>query len=375
LKIAHVVTLVSVDGAYGGPVAVARVQCEALAEMGHDVTLFAGWDGQAELEVPGVHVRLFRVRRALPGSGFSALRAPGLSNALVDVGTSFDMVHVHLARDLVTLPAAHARARQRRCFVIQTHGMVRPDRRLRALMLDALLTRRVLRATSAQLVLTDQEQRDAPRVARAPITSMRVRNGVRPSDLQAEWAIDMPEVIYCARLHERKRPTAFVRMAADMVQRGIPALFTIAGPDEGQLAAVKNLIDELGLSGRVSYIGALQPSAVLARLSRAQVYVLPSVDEPFPMSVLEAMSVGVPAVITDSSGISSELASTPGVVVTDGSASAMADAVEHLLSSVAVWEAASSAARAEVLSRYSADAAGRFLDALYLTVGPRATSS
>jgi glycosyltransferase involved in cell wall biosynthesis len=355
-------------------VAVAKAQCEALAELGHDVTLFAGWDGQAELHIPGVNVRLFRVRRALPGSGFSVLTAPGLSRALA-VGASFDMVHVHMARDLITLPAAHARVRQRRCFVVQTHGMLRPDRRPKARLLDALLTRRVLQATSVQLVLTDEEERDAPRVARAPITLARVRNGVKPSDLCAEWPVDVPEVIYCARLHERKRPMAFVRMAADLAQRGSPALFTIAGPDEGQLAPVKKLIEDFGLSRRVSYIGPLEPSAVLARLSRAQVYVLPSVDEPFPMSVLEAMSVGVPAVITDSSGVSSELSGTPGVVVTDGSASAMADAVQHLLSSGAVWEVASSAARAEVLSRYSADAVGRFLDALYVTVGHRASSS
>ena len=353
----------------------AKVQCEALAELGHEVTLFAGWDGYAELRVPGVEVRLFKVRKALPVSGFSALRAHGLSKALADPGRSFDMVHVHLARDLVTLPAARALARQHRPFVVQTHGMVSPDGRPRARLFDALLTRPVLRAASAHLVLTESEQRAAKQISRAPIGLVRIGNGVRRSELRAEWSVELAEVIYCARLHERKRPAEFVRMAAELVRRGVDARFTIAGPDDMAKPVIQGKCRGLGLGAAVTYIGALEPDAVLPRLSRAQVYVLPSVDEPFPMSLLEAMSVGLPSVLTASTGISNDLRQSGAASVTDGSAIMMADAVEHLLSGPSVWARASARALSEVRASYSANAVGLALDSLYASLRRKPTTS
>jgi hypothetical protein len=69
MRILHVVTLVSADGAYGGPVAVAVAQTQALAELGHDVTLLAGWDGRAKLSAPKVDVQLLRARADRPVRG------------------------------------------------------------------------------------------------------------------------------------------------------------------------------------------------------------------------------------------------------------------------------------------------------------------
>jgi len=78
MRILHVVTLVSVNGAYGGPVAVAVGQTQALAELGHDVTLLAGWDGRATLSIPNVDVQLFRARQAVPRTSFSGMCSSGI---------------------------------------------------------------------------------------------------------------------------------------------------------------------------------------------------------------------------------------------------------------------------------------------------------
>src|SRR6478735_802081 len=104
MRIAHVVTYVSADGAFGGPVAVAIAQAEELARRGNDVHFLAGWDGVATLQIPGVDVRLFATKHRAPG--LSGLSAPGLRRFLGRHRDSFDVVHVHLGRDLVTLPAA-----------------------------------------------------------------------------------------------------------------------------------------------------------------------------------------------------------------------------------------------------------------------------
>ncbi|MER6985070.1 glycosyltransferase, partial [Streptomyces carpinensis] len=88
------------------------------------------------------------------------------------------------------------------------------------------------------------------------------------------------------------------------------ARFVLAGADEGELGTALKLAEELGVAANVDYLGTLAPGAVLNELRRTHVHVLPSVDEPFPMSVLEALSVGVPSVVTPTNGLADDLTRT-----------------------------------------------------------------
>jgi glycosyltransferase involved in cell wall biosynthesis len=346
--------------------AVAVGQTQALAELGHEVTLLAGWDGLAKLSVPKVDVQLFRARQAVPGTGLPGLCSPGVWREVRRRAAAADVVHVHLGRDLVSLPAAFVAGSCGRPLVVQTHGMVPVDHRLKARAVDALLTRRVLRRSAAQLVLTAEEEGDAPTVAGRSVNTIRVANGVVVPALSATWdGTTVPEVVYCARLHERKRPVLFVDMAAAFLKAGGVARFTMYGPDEGELPAVRKAIDTHGLGPSLKYLGALAPAEVLPTLSAAQVYVLPSINEPFPMSLLEAMSLGLPAVITDSTGVSAQFARNHSAQVTDGTPEAMARAVAEAIVSVPAWQERSARARREIAENYRADAVARRLEEIY----------
>ena len=352
MKIAHVVTLVDRSGSYGGPVAVARGQCEELARRGHDVTLFAGWDGAATLQSPDVSSRLFRARKVVPVSGFSALSAPAMIGALIRELPSFDVVHVHLARDLVVLPAALLTMRGRVALLVQTHGMVRPDGRRLARVIDAVATGRVLAGAAACCALTAEEARGLERLGVPAARIRQLGNGVPPQSRRAAWA-EIPRIVYCARLHRRKRPVAFVEAAAEVLARGHRATFALYGPDEGELGAVDAAIHALGVSDSVSYEGPVEPARVLDVLAAAQVYVLPSVDEPFPMSLLEAMSLGLPSITTDSVGIKEQLMTSGGAIVTDASVGSLADAVVRVITDAAGWERAAQAAVTAVADHFS----------------------
>ena len=67
-------------------------------------------------------------------------------------------------------------------------------------------------------------------------------------------------------------------------------------------------------------------------MSQAGVYVLPSIDEPYGMSVLEAMSVGLPVVITESCGLASLVRTTGSGVVTDPSLEGLVEGVRAIIS-------------------------------------------
>ncbi|MER5428324.1 glycosyltransferase [Streptomyces sp. NPDC002588] len=368
MRLVHVVTLVSDDGAFGGPTSVAAAQLEECAARGHDVTLVSLWRGAAPAPerlgaVPFVSRPAWR---AVPGRGCLGLMHPLLLWDLWRVMGSADAVHVHAGRDLVSL-AALAVARLRRAdFVTQTHGMVEPRTAPVARVFDRLFVP-LLRRARACLVLTDRERRelsavlgpDGPELVSLP-------NGLRvPADAAGGPARGDHEVIFLARLHPRKRPEVFVEMAA-LVHKELPeARFTLHGADEGSLPAVRRLIEDRGLTGVVAYGGALDHSAALAAYRRAAVYVLPSVREPFPMTVLEALAEGTPVVCTDSSGISAELARRKAALVTDGSPEALADAVAALLADGELRRGLADAGRRAIDEVFSIRAVVDRLEGLY----------
>ena len=85
MRILHVVTLVSPDSAYGGPVRVAENQCTELLSRGHDVHIAAGVRGYESVPetVGAVPAHLFPVRTTIPGWGSRDSAPPGLCSGCV----------------------------------------------------------------------------------------------------------------------------------------------------------------------------------------------------------------------------------------------------------------------------------------------------
>ncbi|MET9688391.1 glycosyltransferase [Streptomyces sp. NPDC006514] len=345
MRVLHAVTLHSPSHAFGGPVRVALNLAKGLRARGHEARLLALGEGfdQWPTAVEGVPAQLFPARRLLP-LGFSGMTSPALLASAGRLVRDADVVHVHLARDLVTLPVALAALRAGKPLVLQTHGMVDPSEKLLAKVLDAVAVRRLLRGADAVLYLTPHEREGLDAVVGAPPLAQAVRlvNGT-PAQEERPPLSGPPRILYSARLQARKRPVDFVDAAPAVLAAHPDAHFVVAGPDEGELAAVRARIGALGLADRFTVPGALSSAEVLTELRRAHVYVLPSVDEPFPMSVLEALSVGVPTVVTHSNGLARDIARTGAGHAVDPGPAGVATAVLDLLDPTANHEASRSA--------------------------------
>jgi glycosyltransferase involved in cell wall biosynthesis len=172
-------------------------------------------------------------------------------------------------------------------------------------------------------------------------------------------------VLFCARLSRRKRVLAFALLAVELLDRGVDADFVAVGPDEGDLAEFLAFVESKGRSDRIRYEGAVAPARVRERLAQATVFVLPSVDEPFPMTVLEALSVGTPTVVTDTCHIGADLAARGAVTVSPPAASRLADAVYSLLTDPAKRQAMGEAGRQAVRDAYGIEAVVDQLEAAY----------
>jgi glycosyltransferase involved in cell wall biosynthesis len=368
MRLVHVVALVSDDGAFGGPTSVAVAQLEECAARGHDVTLVSLWRGRtpAPKRLGAVRFVSRPARRLVPGRGCLGLMHPLLLWDLWRAMGRADAVHLHAGRDLVSLAALTVARLRGTGFVTQTHGMVEPRTHTVARIFDRLFVP-LLRRARGCLVLTERERRELGAVlGRAAPPLLFLPNGLRPA---AEGTGTRPrdgrQVIFLARLHPRKRPEAFVEMAALVHKENPEARFTLYGADEGSLPAVRRLVADRGLTDVVSYGGALEHSAALEAYRGAAVYVLPSVHEPFPMTVLEALAEGTPVVCTDSSGIAAELARRQAALVTDGSPEALADAVGRLLVDEALRGRLADAGRRAIDEVFSIRAVVDRLEELY----------
>ncbi|WP_206064045.1 glycosyltransferase [Kocuria rosea] len=315
---------------------VATNLAKALDARGHETELWAGVKGypRGTRVFDGARVRLFPARLLMPRLGFATSTARGILRAVIAERRSIDMLHIHLARDLVTLPAALLAKALSIPYVVQTHGMITPKSSPWARVFDLALTRPALRGASTVLYLTPHErsqlQQTDGRLTRLErlVNGIDTETGHRP--VPAENSKQC-EVLFMARLHPRKRPVLFVRSARELLSRGRQARFRVVGPDEGEGPSMLEEIEASGRLGQIIYEGPIPPEQTGERLARCDVYVLPSVDEPYPMSVIEAMAQGKPVVITDSCGIARQVEAAGAGLVVNSDQDTLTDAIDLLL--------------------------------------------
>ncbi|MGD1070147.1 MAG: glycosyltransferase [Bryobacteraceae bacterium] len=126
-------------------------------------------------------------------------------------------------------------------------------------------------------------------------------------------------VLFLARVHEKKGIDLLLR-AWSVARRelGNTAL-VIAGPgDERTIRKLRNLASSLGIARDVVWAGPLYGKAKWDILQAAQVYILPSHQENFGISVVEALACGTPVLISDKVNIWREIESAgAGLVAPD----------------------------------------------------------
>ncbi|MEY8014817.1 glycosyltransferase [Mycobacterium servetii] len=373
MRILHVVTLVTPDGAYGGPTRVAVNLCSALREQGHDAVIAAGASGFDEppAAVGGVPARLFPAKRVVPGFGYAATRAPALGPWIREHAVKFDLVHVHLARDLVTLPAVATLRRMRIPFVVQTHGMITPHSHPLAAPIDRMWTIGLLRAAAAVFHLNAAERHDLCAVGGSGLRLRQLRNGVAMPPVTGDRrpAGELPEVLFFARLHQRKRPEVFAEAALALLRSGVRARFAIVGPAEGAEAGVDAVVSQARAEGfgdeLIRREAAVPPELAGERMAAASVYVLPAVREPFGMTVIEALMLGIPVVIGADAGLADFVETHDCGLVVDGRPQSFAQAISDLLSDESRARAMGRRGRSAVEAEYSIAGVGRELEQIY----------
>lgn len=136
-----------------------------------------------------------------------------------------------------------------------------------------------------------------------------VHNAVRfgeSEEAAPERAVKDKVVTFLGRITYQKGPDYFVEAAAKVLQRVSDVRFVMAGSGDLMNHVVRR-VAQLGIADRFHFTGFLKGGEVQRMFRLSDVYVMPSVSEPFGISPLEAMRSGVPVIISRQSGVAEVL--------------------------------------------------------------------
>ena len=159
-----------------------------------------------------------------------------------------------------------------------------------------------------------------------------VYNAVEPvpseEKTEVEKGIQEKVVTFLGRITMQKGPEYFVEAAYQVLQKMDNVRFVMAGSGD-MLEKMVDRAAELGITDKFHFTGFLKGDDVFKMLGMSDVYVMPSVSEPFGISPLEAMQSNVPVIISKQSGVAEIL--THAIKVDYWDIDAMADAIYAIL--------------------------------------------
>ncbi|VVQ02138.1 D-inositol-3-phosphate glycosyltransferase [Pseudomonas fluorescens] len=180
-----------------------------------------------------------------------------------------------------------------------------------------------------------------------------VLNGVPSFKSTREQTI--PTVLFLGRLSSNKGTGELIAAMREVTQRIPNSILELGG--DGDIETYRQQASDLP---NIRFLGWVDDAGRQAALARATVYCLPSWNEGLPMSVLEAMSAGLPVISTPVGGIPEAVTEgVTGLLVKPGDTKGLATAICKILLNPAIASAMGSKGQNRHRERFSADSMGR----------------
>jgi len=319
---------------YGsGVITVVYHLSKELVRRGHEVTVYtsAALDTRRKMDhvnnpviVDGIEVRYF----PYIASYYTFFITPRIIPAMKKNIRDFDIIHLPDIRSFQSIICHYYAKRYNIPYIVQTHGspprMV-GERRLKWI-LDIAFGYRILRDASKVIAVTRTEVEQLKSIGVNEGKIEIVPNGIdlseyddlpKRGEFRRKYSIRVDEkiILYLGRIHKIKGIDLLVEAFADLVKELDNVRLVIVGSDDGFLSTLKKQIENLKIGDMILFTGPLYERDKLGAYVDADVYVLPSVYETFPVTVLEACACGTPVIVTDRCGIADIVDGKMGCVV------------------------------------------------------------
>lgn len=381
---------------FGGPPVKVRALSRELSRRGHQVTvLTADWDLEARFSggvapagttrspfgwrqdedgVQAIYLPTWLRYRALSWN-------PAVNRFARARLQNFDVVHIFGLYDLLG-PAIAAQCRALNIpYVLEPMGMFLPIVRSlwKKRAYQSLFGKKMLEGSRLLIATSEQEADEfvSGGIAREKIFLRR--NGVEvPAELPSRGAFrakhgipaESKVILFLGRLSAKKSPDllldSFAALGAGLLQSKDCRL-VFAGPDdEGLIADLSSAAARLGVSSRVIFVGPIFDTAKWEAYRDAEVFVLPSQNENFGNTAVEAVAAGTPVVVTGGCGVAPLLADSAGIVVAHN-AEAITGALQSVLTDASLYARLSAGCR-EVAARLGWTEPADAMESLYTTL-------
>jgi glycosyltransferase involved in cell wall biosynthesis len=365
---------------YGGPIPVAQDLAQRLTARGHEVTVLTTnlltrnsklGNKTEEREVEGIRTVYLNSVARYHWVGIT----PDIFRYLRRELDRFDVVHVYGYREFINLAVARWARAVGKPYVLQALGTTtRMKRSLgKKLVYDTLFGSSILKNTAALIAKSEVERQQYEAVGIPPERVALVPNGMEipeearrvvPGNFRKAYGIGDSEILllFLGRIDPIKGLDLLIKTFARV--KGARVRLAIVGPDEGLQGEFERLARERGVGDSVVFTGGLYGAQKWEAYTDADVYVLPSVFENFPRTVLEAMVCGTPVVITDRCGIASQVRDRAGIVV-PYEEGALAGALQRLLDDRKLREKLGEGGRRVLEEEFSWEPVVEKVEALY----------
>lgn len=216
-----------------------------------------------------------------------------------------------------------------------------------------------------------REYLTAAQVARVPVA-------YSPVDLDEIAGVDRPaaadgagpfDVVTVGQFVDRKGPWVLLEAARIVRSRGARARFTWLcprPPTAGQQRRIATYDLGEAFTWQSHGDGRSTRQTLLARVGRADLFVLPSLEEGLPLALVEAMALGVPVIGTRINGVPEAVThDADGLLVEPGDARALADALTGLLEDREKRVRLGTAARERARREFNATTTAAVVEAVY----------
>jgi len=290
----------------GGPSEVLRGLLPALEALDVRVSVVATDKGvdESDADFSAAHdVRVAAARFPLSWS-----YAPGVRRLIRDAMRYADVVHVHSIHTHTTTVALEEGIRSGVPVVLEPHGALDlyhlGQGGLKKRLYSRLIDRRGLRNLAGAIYSSPKELTEGSEFLRG-VKSYEMPLGVDAALFSAtRQPSESPTVLFLGRVTEKKHLNYLLEAMASSKVRALNPQLIVAGPiDSGLQYSPSALVESLGLSANVTFLGQVTPSERLTLLARANAFVLASDDESFGMAAAEALAAGCPTIVTPEVGI------------------------------------------------------------------------
>lgn len=365
MRVLHVIPYYHPAIAFGGPVTLARTLAEDLVALGHSVSVLTTDVASREARLPSlrdelgaIHVRRLRnLSQRLAGRA-NCYTPQGAAAALDHMLAMSDVCHVFDYFTWLTYRAVERAHRKGVPTVISPQGSLSLDpvrgRTVVKTLLQRTLGDRTLRRASILHAVTPAEARTFESLG-VPRDKIRViPNGVAPPTVSGEAArfrshhglADRPVVLFVGRLLEGKGVDLLLEVAAAAVDRSWA--FVLVGPAENR----PDLARPGWRSDNVLLTGLLGGVDLEDAYAAASFFVLPSYSEGLPTTALEALSRGVPTLLSDACNLP-EIGPTDAGAIIRPTATSLAEGVAKMIARREQLPAMGERGRALVASHFS----------------------